>query len=578
METKPFTIQSPEAIAKEYGGNKQKIAEAMQMGIVDPTAGTLAGMFIDRMRSAQMQEQAPQQTVAQQVFAPPAPPQGAMPPAGLGALPPGAGAMPPEAAMGGLGAAMPAPPEVPAPPMGMAAGGFAYPADKATTSYMPSEPGMYDEQNGDSVGSYADGGLASLYVPEGALDYAGGGLVAFAGGGPTYDDFYKAIVQQESGGRYGIPNAQGSGAMGLGQIMPGTAKALAARLGLDYRPDLLAGKSKEARAYQDALTQAATKEAWEYGKGDPALAATYYHAGPNKKGWGPKTRRYSEEVSKRLGMETGKELVADAGNYGNTVYGFGLNPESNIELMSRLAPPEAEEQKQAREALAGELSPEELKKDRQAAFWEGVGKFAERLGASKSQSFLGGLAESVGGGAGDIAESLRAEEKDIRERKKEYLDLVNAPRKEKVELMKMGVDLTGAAAKIKEGIADREAKVEADKANLALQYAQIQAQIDAAKIAASAKERDFYTEAVMAEYARLKAENAAKPYQGNMPANREPGSEDSPYQLKDEFLLAQAYNNIIGMRGKSASSYVGSALDPNAVVDKNNPAYKYAQQ
>ena len=74
METKPFTMQSPEQIAKDYGGNKQKIAEAMQMGILDPTAGTLAGMFIDRMRSAAQTEAAPQQTVAEQVFAPPAPP------------------------------------------------------------------------------------------------------------------------------------------------------------------------------------------------------------------------------------------------------------------------------------------------------------------------------------------------------------------------------------------------------------------------------------------------------------------------------------------------------------------------
>ena len=46
METKPYRIQSPEDIAKDYGGNKQKIAEAMQMGVVDPTAGVLAGMFL----------------------------------------------------------------------------------------------------------------------------------------------------------------------------------------------------------------------------------------------------------------------------------------------------------------------------------------------------------------------------------------------------------------------------------------------------------------------------------------------------------------------------------------------------
>jgi hypothetical protein len=57
------------------------------MGLVDPTAGTLAGMFIDRMRSAQMQEGAQQPSVAQQVFAPPAPPA---PPMGGMGPPPGA--------------------------------------------------------------------------------------------------------------------------------------------------------------------------------------------------------------------------------------------------------------------------------------------------------------------------------------------------------------------------------------------------------------------------------------------------------------------------------------------------------
>ena len=76
---KPFSIQSPEQIAKEYGGNKQKIAAAMQTGIVDPTAGVLAGMFIDRMRSAQMQEQAPKPTVAQQVMGGALPAQPAAP-------------------------------------------------------------------------------------------------------------------------------------------------------------------------------------------------------------------------------------------------------------------------------------------------------------------------------------------------------------------------------------------------------------------------------------------------------------------------------------------------------------------
>jgi hypothetical protein len=90
--------------------------------------------------------------------------------------------------------------------------------------------------------------------------------------------------------------------MGVGQVMPETAKALAARLGLPYRPDLMAGASAEARAYQDAITQAAVKEAWDYGQksGNIGDAAMYYHGGSNRGIWGPKTRRYGQEVLGKL--------------------------------------------------------------------------------------------------------------------------------------------------------------------------------------------------------------------------------------------------------------------------------------
>ena len=159
METKPFNLQSPEQIAKDYGGNKQKIAQAMQMGIIDPTAGTLAGMFIDRMRSAAQQEVAPQQTVAQQTFAPPAPPAPPMPPpggAGLGAIAPGG--------------APPAPPPMGGPPMGP-------PPPMEPPSPMGPPPGM------------ASGGIVGLPLPDSMFDepsnggYAGGGIVAFAEAG-----------------------------------------------------------------------------------------------------------------------------------------------------------------------------------------------------------------------------------------------------------------------------------------------------------------------------------------------------------------------------------------------------------
>lgn len=160
-ETKPYNLQSPEQIAKDYNGNKQKIAEAMQLGVLDPTAGTLAGMFIDRMRAAAQMEAAPQQTVAQQVFAPPAQP--AMP-AGLGATPEAAAMMP----------TAPTNPTVPMPP----------PGGQEMAPQAPMMPGM------------AGGGLAGLYVPDNMFDeptnggfddgYAGGGIVAFASGTGPY--------------------------------------------------------------------------------------------------------------------------------------------------------------------------------------------------------------------------------------------------------------------------------------------------------------------------------------------------------------------------------------------------------
>jgi hypothetical protein len=78
MDTKPFNIQAPESVAKEYGGNKQQIAQAAQMGLIDPTTAVLAGMFIDRMRTAQVQEQQPPQTVAQDVMTPQQPMQPGM--------------------------------------------------------------------------------------------------------------------------------------------------------------------------------------------------------------------------------------------------------------------------------------------------------------------------------------------------------------------------------------------------------------------------------------------------------------------------------------------------------------------
>jgi hypothetical protein len=134
----PYELQSPKDIAMEYGGNKQKIAQAAQMGMIDPTAAVLAGMFIDKMRTAQQEEMAPQTTVAQEVMAAP---QMA---AGLGATP--------QAAM--------------APQM------------------APTEAGV-----------------AALPVPDEMVpnEFAGGGIVAFAnGGGVALSDVLRTLTMDEA--------------------------------------------------------------------------------------------------------------------------------------------------------------------------------------------------------------------------------------------------------------------------------------------------------------------------------------------------------------------------------------------
>jgi hypothetical protein len=343
--TKPYNIQSPEQIAKDCGYNKQVIAKCMQTGTVEPTAGVLAGLFIDRVRNAEQAGQGPTQTIAQQIFAPPAPPAG-----GIGMPPPPA---PPQGAPAGLGAT-PEAAQMPAPEMGMAAPAPEMPAPEMPAPVEEAPMGM------------AEGGLAALPLPDTMFDepnngsYADGGIVAFARGG--YNDFHKAIIAQESGGRYGIPNAQGSGAMGVGQLMPDTARAIAKRIGLPYNPDLLAGTDEKSRKYQDTLSAEATKEAWTYAKGNPQLAAQYYFAGPDKSGWGPKTQRYGSDIVSRLGGEAAP-MPREADT--TTAAGRGMSLEDQIAFANSMyagLPREAMDR--AKAAKLEELDPENIAKEK----------------------------------------------------------------------------------------------------------------------------------------------------------------------------------------------------------------------
>jgi soluble lytic murein transglycosylase len=110
-----------------------------------------------------------------------------------------------------------------------------------------------------------------------------------------------ALIQQESGGRAGAigPRTQYGQALGKTQMLPDTAREMAGKLGVPWRPDLMTGTSAEASSYQERLGQAYFEEGLQR-TGNVRDALHYYHGGPNRDLWGPKTRSYADSVLSRL--------------------------------------------------------------------------------------------------------------------------------------------------------------------------------------------------------------------------------------------------------------------------------------
>ena len=180
---KPFSITAPEEIAKEYGGNKQKIQQAAAQGMIDPTSAVLAGMFIDRMRNAATAEQAPQPSIAEQVMNP----QPQMPSAGLAAAPQAGQMQQPMAPRMGQPAASPMP-------------------QPAQAQMAQGAPVPTQQPRGMAMG----GGLDSIdFVEQG---YAPGGVVSFQVGG-GYGETMQQLRNQLSAARTQMQRDQIQGAM-----------------------------------------------------------------------------------------------------------------------------------------------------------------------------------------------------------------------------------------------------------------------------------------------------------------------------------------------------------------------------
>lgn len=114
----------------------------------------------------------------------------------------------------------------------------------------------------------------------------------------TFERLFGGLVRQESSGiagrpgpitRYGQP-------FGMTQLLPGTARDMAHRLGMPYRPELLRGTDETAARYQQALGRAYLREGLERYNGDQRRALMFYHGGPNERLWGPRTRAYAEQI------------------------------------------------------------------------------------------------------------------------------------------------------------------------------------------------------------------------------------------------------------------------------------------
>jgi soluble lytic murein transglycosylase-like protein len=116
------------------------------------------------------------------------------------------------------------------------------------------------------------------------------------------NSLFNALEQQESGGRAGIRGqmTEYGRPIGATQMLEGTAREMAGKLGLPWRPDLLSGSSAEASQYQRRLGRAYFDQGLEE-TGNVRDALHYYHGGPNRRLWGPKTRRYADEVLARVG-------------------------------------------------------------------------------------------------------------------------------------------------------------------------------------------------------------------------------------------------------------------------------------
>jgi hypothetical protein len=117
-----------------------------------------------------------------------------------------------------------------------------------------------------------------------------------------------ALAQVESSGRFGIvgPQTKYGRAKGGFQMLDATAQAMARKEGLPWQAHLMTSPTKEGQDYQRRLANAYLQEGLQR-TGNVRDALKYYHGGPNRKLWGPKTDAHAEKVLALAGPDAWEE-------------------------------------------------------------------------------------------------------------------------------------------------------------------------------------------------------------------------------------------------------------------------------
>ncbi len=179
--------------------------------------------------------------------------------------------------------------------------------DRSALRRMMIDPLQSRQANADAAGIMA--ALPSPDAPSPAP--TGAGMTA---GGATKDKVFQGLLMQESGNRAGAvgqPTEWGR-AYGAGQVLDSTARGVAKKLGMAWKPELMRATSKEGHAYQVKIARGYFDEAVEKSGGDLRRALMYYHGGPDTKKWGPKTRAYVDNVMARVGGGSASVPPAEA--------------------------------------------------------------------------------------------------------------------------------------------------------------------------------------------------------------------------------------------------------------------------